>query len=80
MTIITIHSAKGTEREVCYVLNVSPPGISFKLRIGHFDRVEEERRVLYVALTRAKDELIVARHAPTGDGGYALWAHADKSP
>jgi DNA helicase-2/ATP-dependent DNA helicase PcrA len=77
--LITIHSAKGTEREVCYVLNVSPQAYPSSYAIGHFDRVEEERRVLYVALTRAKDELIITRHAPSGTGGYALWAHTDKS-
>jgi DNA helicase-2/ATP-dependent DNA helicase PcrA len=64
---------------VCYVLNVSPQAYPSSYAIGHFDRTEEERRVLYVALTRAKDELIITRHAPTGNGGYALWAHSDKS-
>ena len=77
--LITIHSAKGTEREVCYVLNVSPQAYPSSYAIGHFDRVEEERRVLYVALTRAKDELIITRHAPNGSGGYALWAHSAKT-
>src|SRR5688572_6793152 len=78
--IITIHSAKGTEREVCYVLNVSPQTYPSSYAIGHFDRTEEERRVLYVALTRAKDELIITRHAPSGSEGYALWAHSNQSP
>ena len=78
--LITIHSAKGTEREVCYVLNVSPQAYPSSYAIGHLDQTEEERRVLYVALTRAKDELIITRHAPTGNGGFALWAHSDKSP
>ena len=78
--IITIHSAKGTEREVCYVLNVSPQAYPTSHAIGHFDRTEEERRVLYVALTRAKDELIITRHAPRGGEGYALWAHSNQSP
>ena len=36
--------------------------------IGDVEAVEEERRVLYVALTRAKDELIVTRQ------GYKTWA------
>ena len=58
VTIITIHSAKGTEREVCYILNVSPQAYPSSYAIGHFDQTEEERRVLCVALTRAKDELI----------------------
>jgi DNA helicase-2/ATP-dependent DNA helicase PcrA len=59
--IITIHSAKGTERDVCYVANVSPGSYPPVFSIGDLDDVEEERRVLYVALTRAKNELIVTR-------------------
>jgi ATP-dependent exoDNAse (exonuclease V) beta subunit len=46
--------------------------------MGLFDRSEEEWRVLYVALTRAKDELIITRHAPNGSEGYALWAHSNQ--
>lgn len=80
VTVITIHSAKGTEREVCYVLNVSPHAYPTSHAIGNPDKVEEERRVLYVALTRAKDELIVTRHAPNGSDGFSLWARSDHSP
>jgi DNA helicase-2/ATP-dependent DNA helicase PcrA len=79
VTVITIHSAKGTEREVCYVLNVSPQAYPLSYVIGNPDKVEEERRVLYVALTRAKDELIVTRHCSSANGGYTSWAHADRS-
>ena len=68
VTIITIHSAKGTENEVCYVVNVSPGAYPSQYAQGNDDDVEEERRVLYVALTRAKNELIVTRQ------GYRLWA------
>jgi DNA helicase II / ATP-dependent DNA helicase PcrA len=80
LIVITIHSAKGTEREVCYVLNVSPQAYPPSQAVGHLDQVEEERRVLYVALTRAKDELIITRHAPRGGEGYALWAHSNHAP
>ncbi|MBC7752153.1 MAG: ATP-dependent helicase [Candidatus Saccharibacteria bacterium] len=61
VTIITIHSAKGTEREVCYVQNVSTGSYPPAFAINDLDDVEEERRVLYVALTRAKNELIITR-------------------
>jgi DNA helicase II / ATP-dependent DNA helicase PcrA len=47
--------------------------------VGNQDKVEEERRVLYVALTRAKDELIVTRHCASTNGGYTSWAYADRS-
>jgi len=75
ITIITIHSAKGTECKVCYVMNVSPGAYPSPYAIDSKDEVEEERRVLYVALTRAKDELIVTRQ------GYRTWAvDTDNSP
>lgn len=61
VTIITVHSAKGTEREVCYVVNVSPGAYPSSYAVGNLDDIEEERRVLYVALTRAMNELIVTR-------------------
>jgi DNA helicase-2/ATP-dependent DNA helicase PcrA len=79
VTVITIHSAKGTEREVCYVLNVSPQAYPLPYVVGNPEKVEEERRVLYVALTRAKDELIVTRHCSSLVGGYTSWAYADHS-
>lgn len=59
--ISTIHSAKGLEADTCFVLNVSPMQYPLSYSITNLDEVEEERRILYVALTRAKDELIVTR-------------------
>ena len=61
VTLITIHSAKGAEREVCYVVNASVGQFPHMRAQDSFEEVEEERRVLYVALTRAKDELIITR-------------------
>ncbi|QCO21151.1 ATP-dependent helicase [Acinetobacter cumulans] len=61
VTLITIHSAKGTEQKVCYVANVSPGQYPNSRAAGDFDAVEEERRVLYVALTRAQNELILTK-------------------
>ncbi|MCH7315081.1 ATP-dependent helicase [Acinetobacter sp. ANC 3882] len=61
VTLITIHSAKGTEQKVCYVPHVSPNQYPHARAQGDFDDVEEERRVLYVALTRAEDELILTK-------------------
>lgn len=61
VTIITVHSAKGTEAPVCYVVDVSPGAYPSTRSLGSTDEIEEERRVLYVALTRAKDEMIITR-------------------
>ena len=68
VTLITIHSAKGTEQKVCYVANVTPGQYPHARAQGDFDEVEEERRVLYVALTRAKNELILTKQ------NLSLWA------
>jgi len=62
VTISTVHSAKGLESKVCYVINVSIGAYPNQMSIDEGqDAIEEERRVLYVALTRAKDELYVTR-------------------
>jgi len=61
VTLITIHSAKGAEREVCYIVNASVGQYPHLRAQDSFEEVEEERRVLYVAMTRAKDELIITR-------------------
>ena len=68
VTLITIHSAKGTEQKVCYVANVSPGQYPNARAQGNFDDVEEERRVLYVALTRAQNELILTKQ------NLSIWA------
>ena len=61
VTLITIHSAKGAEREVCYIVNASVGQYPHIRAQDSFEEVEEERRVLYVAMTRAMDELIITR-------------------
>jgi DNA helicase-2/ATP-dependent DNA helicase PcrA len=58
--IITVHSAKGTESPVCYVIRVEP-GMYPHMRSKGEDEKEEERRILYVAMTRAQNELILTR-------------------
>ncbi len=59
--ISTVHSAKGLEADVCYVLNVSPKVYPSAWNLDSEEKVEEDRRVLYVALTRAKNELYITR-------------------
>lgn len=61
VTLITIHSAKGTESPVCYIIRAEPGMYPYIRSLGDEDEEEEERRILYVAMTRAKDELILTR-------------------
>jgi DNA helicase II / ATP-dependent DNA helicase PcrA len=53
----TIHSAKGQEWDIVYVLNVSDGNFPSEFSTGKTELIEEERRLLYVAMTRARNEL-----------------------
>jgi DNA helicase-2/ATP-dependent DNA helicase PcrA len=57
LILSTIHSAKGQEWKSVFVMNVVDGCIPIDLGAGAKDEIEEERRLLYVAMTRAKDEL-----------------------
>jgi DNA helicase-2/ATP-dependent DNA helicase PcrA len=61
VALVTVHSAKGTESPVCYVIRAEPGMYPHSRSIGDEDKEEEERRVLYVAMTRAKNELLLTR-------------------
>lgn len=57
--ISTIHSAKGMEAKRVFVTGVQPGNYPHERSVGRLTDIEEERRVLYVALTRAQNELIL---------------------
>jgi DNA helicase II / ATP-dependent DNA helicase PcrA len=57
LILSTIHSAKGQEWSSVFVLNAVDGCIPSDLAAGETDEIEEERRLLYVAMTRAKNEL-----------------------
>ncbi|MGF9562181.1 ATP-dependent helicase [Neorhizobium sp. JUb45] len=57
LILSTIHSAKGQEWRSVFVLNCVDGCIPSDLGVGTSAEVEEERRLLYVAMTRAKDSL-----------------------
>jgi DNA helicase-2/ATP-dependent DNA helicase PcrA len=57
LILSTIHSAKGQEWAAVYLLNAVDGCIPSDLATGSTSETEEERRLLYVAMTRAKDHL-----------------------
>jgi len=57
LILSTIHSAKGQEWDAVHVLNVADGNFPSEFAAGHAEQIEEERRLLYVAMTRAKTEL-----------------------
>jgi DNA helicase-2/ATP-dependent DNA helicase PcrA len=59
LILSTIHSAKGGEWDVVHVIHAADGMIPSDMATGDEERIEEERRLLYVALTRARDALYV---------------------
>jgi DNA helicase-2/ATP-dependent DNA helicase PcrA len=60
LVLSTIHSAKGGEWQVVHVIHASDGNIPSDMALTSADETDEERRLLYVALTRARDTLAVS--------------------
>jgi len=60
LILSTIHSAKGLEWDVVHVIHASDGNIPSDMATGDDEELEEERRLLYVALTRARNALTVS--------------------
>ncbi|HEY7244577.1 MAG TPA: ATP-dependent helicase [Xanthobacteraceae bacterium] len=80
LILSTIHSAKGQEWSVVSILNVIDGCIPSDLSTGSAAEIEEERRLLYVAMTRAKDHLHLVlpqrffAHQQRGNGDRHMYA------
>jgi DNA helicase-2/ATP-dependent DNA helicase PcrA len=57
LILSTIHSAKGLEWDVVHVIHAADGMIPSDMATRDDDEIEEERRLLYVAMTRARDAL-----------------------
>jgi DNA helicase-2/ATP-dependent DNA helicase PcrA len=62
VVISTIHSAKGLEWRRVYVTNVTEGSLPHRFSMSSLSEIEEERRLFYVACTRAKDALAICVH------------------
>jgi DNA helicase II / ATP-dependent DNA helicase PcrA len=80
LILSTIHSAKGQEWKAVFVLNCVDGCIPADLSTGTSAEIEEERRLLYVAMTRAKDHLHLVvpqrfyAHSQRGSGDRHVYA------
>ncbi len=59
LNLSTIHSAKGCEWDVVHIIHAADGMIPSDMATGSDEEIEEERRLFYVAMTRAKDWLYV---------------------
>jgi len=57
LILSTVHSAKGQEWDAVFLLNVTDGNFPSEFAAGDPRLIEEERRLLYVAMTRAKQSL-----------------------
>jgi DNA helicase-2/ATP-dependent DNA helicase PcrA len=75
LVLSTVHSAKGQEWNAVFILSVIDGHFPSEFTTGKPALIEEERRLLYVAMTRAKEALYllaplryyVTQQAPNGD-------------
>jgi DNA helicase-2/ATP-dependent DNA helicase PcrA len=68
LTLSTIHSAKGLEWKVVFLIYCAEGHLPSYLSLEDEEQIEEERRLLYVAATRAKERLFLTK------------PHIDRSP
>ncbi len=76
LILSTIHSAKGQEWKSVFILNAVDGCIPSDLGVGTPEEIEEERRLLYVGMTRAKDNLHLVTPQRFFTHGQA--AHGDR--
>ena len=70
LTLSTIHSAKGLEWDTVIVISVNEGHLPSSRSIEKTDELEEERRLLYVACTRAKETLMLSYTMVAEEGEF----------
>ncbi|HMR01250.1 MAG TPA: 3'-5' exonuclease, partial [Candidatus Gracilibacteria bacterium] len=61
ITLMTIHSAKGLEFDTVFIIGLEEGLLPHSQSLLERDELEEERRLMYVAMTRAKQQLFLLR-------------------
>jgi DNA helicase-2/ATP-dependent DNA helicase PcrA len=77
-----MHSAKGLEFDIVYVIHAADGNIPSDMATGSAEEIEEERRLFYVACTRAKDALYVMhplRYYAAGRGRSDAYGYAQRT-
>ncbi|MBU4375916.1 MAG: ATP-dependent helicase [Candidatus Omnitrophica bacterium] len=69
LTLSTIHSAKGLEWNAVFLMGLMDGVLPVSFALDDEDDIEEEHRLFYVGITRAKDKLFLSMHHEGARGG-----------
>jgi DNA helicase II / ATP-dependent DNA helicase PcrA len=78
VTLLSIHQSKGLEWHSVFVPGVNEGTVPVFSAARHKDGLEEERRLLYVAATRARDRLYICCKAESADSLSQLGTHKSR--
>ncbi|MCL5022407.1 MAG: ATP-dependent helicase [Nitrospirae bacterium] len=69
LTLSTIHSAKGLEWDCVFLIGLMDGVLPVAFSLDHEEEIEEEQRLFYVGITRAKNRLFLSLHHEGYRGG-----------
>lgn len=70
-TLLTLHAAKGLEFGTVFITGLNDGVLPHQRALDDPEEMEEERRLFYVGITRAKDQLVLIHNMYRSNYGYA---------